>query len=482
MVKNNVEFDSGKTSDIQNDVIHFEALICDLIGILGKSISFCIHSGDSINGLLSHYLRSNTEIDENKNNNSDILVQESSFQDNSTDFMNINTSQNDTDYIRFNSGGVLHSLPKTITNSLVGTYLYEQSQKDRRTTDGSIYLDYPFDDSCAPLLIDSLMNNVINIDQLKIKDQLQLLDLFEFCELPLPEELTKIQIQRENIKKCNNADNVVLYINNQENEIIKKYCKSHGIWNNYVNNYNNGYIDYDKIENKEYMKINYEYIDYINEYIINNCIYIFESETYDINRENLEKEMYSIFGDIGKNIVKKGWKSNYVFRHSKILDSTDEKPLVKWLGEEKRWKLLFRASEHNYKASEFHKYCHDNYINIFGGYTDQDWENYPISKWHSKEFIFTISNEHNIPPTKYEYTSSDRSCGIYCNAGAGPCFGNLSDITIFTSNKNDVSAKCSATHYGEVNTNQKSSLFVNTNKPNKANEFKVYDYEVWGRL
>ena len=58
--------------------------------------------------------------------------------------------------------------------------------------------------------------------------------------------------------------------------------------------------------------------------------------------------------------------------------------LCSWLGDYK-WKLIYRASEHNYSGESSHQYC-DNVIGptlvvikssigwIFGGYTTQSWK------------------------------------------------------------------------------------------------------------
>ena len=58
--------------------------------------------------------------------------------------------------------------------------------------------------------------------------------------------------------------------------------------------------------------------------------------------------------------------------------------LREWLGNEYKWKLLFRASEHKYRAKSFHEYCDDvkgptlviiksKDSCIFGGYTTKSW-------------------------------------------------------------------------------------------------------------
>ncbi|KAK8809680.1 hypothetical protein WA158_000623 [Blastocystis sp. Blastoise] len=461
MVKEKVEFDGSKMVDIQKDVIHFERLIGDLIGILSKSISFCIHSGESINELVKQSVRNYEGMNDKNGDDPHIIIQESSYIYENN--INVNNNDNGIDFIRFTNNGLVYSLPKRITNSLV---------------------DYNGDETLFPLLIDSLMNKKVNIDKLKLGDQIDLLRMFEYCELPIPEELMKTYYQRDqNMKEYKEGDDVILYINDQKDDILRDYWKKNGLWNNIVNEYGDGYVDYDEKKNEMYMKMNYKYIDHIYEYIKTYHIYISEEETKTINRELLENEMYGLFGDTGRNSVKNGWNINVSFPHSYIVDQTTEVSLVNWLGTEKKWKLLFRASEHEYKASEFHKYCDNkgetvtiikhigknNHINIFGGYTNQNWESGSGSyKSYSKEFLFTLSNEHGIPPTKYDYTDYNKKFGIRCLSSSGPTFGygsmfkHVCDIYISNDCHNNNNSYCYASSYSEVNTPQKSSLFVNT--------------------
>ncbi|KAK8809875.1 hypothetical protein WA158_000818 [Blastocystis sp. Blastoise] len=506
MVKEKVEFDANKMGDIQKDVIHFERLIGDLIGILSKSISFCIHSGESINELVKQSVRNYEGMNDKNGDDPHIIIQESSYV-HETD-ATINDNDNGIDYIRFTNNGPVYSLPKRITNSLVGSLLYEYSQENQRTNDGNIYLDYHGDETVAPLLIDSLMNKKIDIDKLIMKDQIDLLRMFEYCELPIPEELINTYYRIDyNMKQYKEDDKVTLYINGKKDEVLRDYWKKNGLWNKIINDYCYGYVDYDVKYYEMFIKMNYKYIDHIYEYILYNCVYISEEEATNKNIELLEKEMYSLFGDKGmRAIIEAMFPYSYLPGTKILTNNSMEIPLMTWLGKEKKWKLLFRSSDHKYessdfdydsseneyKASEFHKCCdnkgetvtlikhigHNGHINIFGGYTDQNWESSSVLKPYSKEFLFTLSNEHNIPPTQYDYTNSDRNYGIYCNSSYGPFFN---DICICYERYQNMTSYCSASRYSEVNTPQKSSLFVNTDDANSINYFKVQDYEVWGR-
>ncbi|KAK8807252.1 hypothetical protein WA158_004011 [Blastocystis sp. Blastoise] len=487
MVKDKVDFDVRKLDDIRDDVVHFERLIGDLVGVLSKSISFCIHSGDSINSLLIHYLGNN--VSSNMENDCDPKenIQEPSCINNN----NIDT--NDMDYIQFSSNGVLYSLPKKVTNSLIGSYLYEQSQEDQRTVEGHIYLDYPYNDACAPYLIDSLMNKKINVEQLNMKDQIDLLRLFEFCELPIPVELSKGLIVRNcEMRIYKEDDDIKLYINGKKDISLKNYWKRKGRWNQVVREYCYGYVDYYEQEKQLVIKMEYEYIEYIYQYVRCNCIYISPEKKDLINKELLRKEIYKLFGDEALAMTF-DCDVNKTFNQSTIINQELATSLMNWLGTRKMWRLLFRASDHNYSAKEFHKYCdnrgetvtlikhigHDDHINIFGGYTDQNWESKSDTwKPHSSEFIFTLSNEHDVSPTKYSYSLHYEKFAMYCDSTSGPRFGNDIDIC---DNCHYNRSSCNSRNYNEYNTPQKNSLFVNTNEADETNYFIVDDYEVWGR-
>ncbi|KAK8803640.1 hypothetical protein WA158_001334 [Blastocystis sp. Blastoise] len=500
MVKEKVEFDVDKMADIQKDVIHFERLIGDLIGILSKSISFCIHSGESINELVNRLTRNCEAMNDKNGDDPSIIIQESSFL--SKNDLNMNNNDNGIDYIRFTSNGPVYSLPKRITNSLVGSFLYEYSQEDIKTVDGTIYLDYHGDETVAPLLIDSLMNKKMNVDKLKLGDQLELLDLFEYCNLPIPEELMKTYYRRDyTIKKYKEDDDVVLYINDKKDDVLTSYLKKNGLWTKIINEYGSGYVDYDEENNERFMKMNYKYDDYIDYFARNECLFIDDKNNEIMNNKVLENEMYSLFGVEGKEALKIDMNGKpIVFADSKIINKKYyETPLVNWLGKEKKWKLLFRASEHDYSSSEFHRYCdnkgetvtlikhigHNIHINIFGGYTNVSWKN--SGRWisYSKEFLFTLSNEYNIPPTKYLHNGD--GYGIYCNSSFGPSFGGgyeceWSDIAIKDDCHYNTDSWVRAYSFTHYYTPQKSSLFVNTNDDDCLNNFKVEDYEVWGRV
>ncbi|KAK8808473.1 hypothetical protein WA158_008374 [Blastocystis sp. Blastoise] len=416
----------------------------------------------------------------------------------------INVSRNtydDTsfDLIRFANNDLIFPLSKRIIDTIEGSFLYESCDQESRESDGTVYLDYRGNDIMAYYVIDYLNGKKVDITGLCYKDQLELLDLYEFCGLVIPLDLVACRERRDTKKKqYKNGDEVSLFINGNQNDNIKEYLIKNGLWNNYVMNYDNGFIDYNHIEDSLYMNKKYEYIEYITQYVNNRYINIEEDKINDINKELFEKEMIELFGKKGREEVRESMmgKPN-VFINSTIIEKKRfETPLVNWLGKEKRWKLLFRASEYDYFVFFFHNYCdnkgetvtlikhigHNNHMNIFGGYTDQSWESRTSNcdKPASKEFLFTLSNEHGIPPTQYLHNGTGN--GIYCSSSYGPTFGGGKDIVIVNNcHATNDNAYNNSNSFTTVNTPQKSSLFVNTNNSDTQNYFTVEDYEVWGR-
>ncbi|KAK8811452.1 hypothetical protein WA158_003186 [Blastocystis sp. Blastoise] len=494
MVKEKVEYDNNKNGDIQKNIIHFEQLVVDLIGLFSKSISFCNHSGEFINELIKQLTRNNEEINhKNEDEKQEILQNDSFIHENNVNMDN--DDDDDVDLIRFSNSGPVYCLPKRITNSLEGSLIHEYSEESQRASDGSIYLDYRNDDTFVPYVMDKLMNKKIDIEVLNMKDQIGLLNLFEYCGLPIPEELMNCRERRNStMKHYSYGDEVILCINDKRDDILRDYWKKNGIWYDVVNKYCYGYVDYDEKTNIMSIKMNYTYIDYIDYYILNECIFIEDKNNENLNKELLEKEMVELFGDEGKEAVKEVMmKIRTVFMNSTIIEKKCfETPLVNWLGKEKKWKLLYRASEHDYLLSEFHKYCdnkgetivlvkhigHNNHVNIFGGYTDQSWDS-SIIKPYSKEFLFTLSNEHGIPPTKYDHNGHGR--GIWCDPTFGPVFGSTDLVIRDDCHKDNNNSWNTFGSFTTIQTPQKNSLFVNTNKPDVKNKFILEDYEVWGR-
>ncbi|KAK8797080.1 hypothetical protein WA158_004290 [Blastocystis sp. Blastoise] len=472
MVKEKVLFDIDKFNRLKEDINVYEELMKDIINVFSSVMNLGIHSGMSINRLIKHIGNDCIE----QEGESDEFEKKCVYENNNNEDMNVNMNtndDNDMDLIRFTNNGPIFQISKSVLDSLKGSFIDDQREEEKRTNDGIAFLDYRGNDIFIYYLLDYLNGKKVDFDSFSYEEQLEILDLFEFCGLVIPIELVACRERRDRkMKKYEEDDEVSLIINGEKNDIIKDYLVKNELWNNYVKNYDNGFINYKPIDKGFYMNKKYEYIEYITEYVNNGTIDIEEDMINDINKELLDKEMNELFGDKGREAVTEEMMGNpTVFTNSKIIEKRCfETPLMKWIGTKKKWKLLFRAS-------------HNNHISIFGGYTDQSWESRRnnCNKPASKEFIFTLSNEHGIPPTQYLHNGN--GCGICCSSSWGPVFGDGRDITLDDGcDTGNEYVYTKASSFTWINTPQKSSLFVNTARPNKKNYFKVEDYEVWGRV
>ncbi|CAF1380556.1 unnamed protein product [Adineta steineri] len=114
---------------------------------------------------------------------------------------------------------------------------------------------------------------------------------------------------------------------------------------------------------------------------------------------------------------------------------------------DQKWELIYKATRDGFSANAFHSHCDNkgptmtiiqssnNYI--FGGYTSVSWTSSQKYQNDSAAFLFTLTNPHDIPPTKYNNKSFFHGIdAIYDDSGSGPTFGNGSDIYISDSSNN----------------------------------------------
>jgi hypothetical protein len=127
-------------------------------------------------------------------------------------------------------------------------------------------------------------------------------------------------------------------------------------------------------------------------------------------------------------------RTNYL--NSLILSFDFKQKLTEWYGP--GWSLLYQASQHGFKAAQFHEKCDDRGQTIvvikctdewiFGGHNPGPWTSPGVLGVYPTASIFTLSNPNRIPPTRYACLQSQYSV---CNSwGYGPTFGAGKDIYI----------------------------------------------------
>jgi hypothetical protein len=154
-------------------------------------------------------------------------------------------------------------------------------------------------------------------------------------------------------------------------------------------------------------------------------------------------------------------------------------------------KLLYRASENNFKADKFHEKC-DNiphtltlcetvHGKVIGGYTPLVWDEAKSGQCQKDEsgssFIFSLSNNHKFVLDK----SKD---AIYQNSSHGPIFGyGPADFYIIDS-ANTSNASYALINKTYCNENYKAgdgeSYMKFTGNPDKSSNYLTKEWEVWG--
>jgi len=156
--------------------------------------------------------------------------------------------------------------------------------------------------------------------------------------------------------------------------------------------------------------------------------------------------------------------------------------ITEWLPNRK-FQLLYKATTDGFEAEDFHNKCDNKGSTLtlirsangylFGGYSVLPWDSTTEDfKNHSEGFIFTLSNPHNIPPSKYPHDEQNPQ-SIYCISYCGPTFGTGFDIYVGNDSHQD----------NESYTNFPKSYVDTTGKGNNtftgARNFVTSDIEVF---
>ena len=148
-----------------------------------------------------------------------------------------------------------------------------------------------------------------------------------------------------------------------------------------------------------------------------------------------------------------------------------------------KWELIYKASRDGFDASAFHTRCDNqgptmtiirsvtNYL--FGGYASVSWaaaNNGYISD--SNAFIFTLTNPHNIPPTKYLVNPERIAHALQNSSDYGPVFGGC-DIAVKNNSNSNQSSSFNLPCFYVDTTGQGNNTFTG------AAHFTTSDIEVF---
>ena len=280
-----------------------------------------------------------------------------------------------------------------------GSYFYKEYNSDRRTGDGNIFIDH---DGTNDGLVYKYMedDNSLNQDIKKMDNEKRsnLLDDLSFLKLPIKKDFVK--------ELGHNEDNEImeawknrraLIVNNEYNKDFIELLKKNQLFDTVFKNQNLGRIQYIEDQKSFTMAITLKYYDVIvdclkNEKMINKELIKKNSDKGDADEMINEMRMMGIeLNDDNKEEIRGCFALPLFMNISNIIDNRKyDNALREWVGEHE-WKMIYRASAHDYSASSFHSHCDDKGPTlvvikssggwIFGGYTTKSWKVVHPDKW-----------------------------------------------------------------------------------------------------
>jgi hypothetical protein len=171
------------------------------------------------------------------------------------------------------------------------------------------------------------------------------------------------------------------------------------------------------------------------------------------------------------------------FLESKLLDRGHREVLSSWMGG-KQASLIYVASRDGFSAATFHAKCDSKGPTIvlvksdsghlFGGYASLSWVSNSTYQAADGSFLFTLTNPHNIPPTKYVLSANGKVQAMYSKQDYGPTFGGGHDLHICSDSYNSIISQSTyfPTSYTDT-TGKGKETFTG------AQAFKVKEIEVF---
>ncbi|CAF0961162.1 unnamed protein product [Rotaria sordida] len=142
--------------------------------------------------------------------------------------------------------------------------------------------------------------------------------------------------------------------------------------------------------------------------------------------------------------------TDVLFSNGTLLQQEHKKKLNEFYGTiNQQWVLIYKASCNGFDTNAFNSRCNhqgptmtiiqskNNYL--FGGYTAIPWtsDNYSYRN-DATAFLFTLTNPHNIPPTKYIINPNKTQYAVYHRHDYGPTFGSGHDIFLTNASNSNI--------------------------------------------
>ena len=156
-----------------------------------------------------------------------------------------------------------------------------------------------------------------------------------------------------------------------------------------------------------------------------------------------------------------------------------------WCGFTK-FELLYRGTLDGASSSDFHEKCDNKGPtlclyknecgNIFGGYASISWKKEGDTQSAKDSFIFTLTNNFGIEPTKFKDKNTNKN--VRHSSDYGPSFGDHnSDISVYSNFLEKNSSSNFPEQYNDT-TGMGKSLFTG-NRNTGESSFKIKEIEVF---
>jgi len=173
-----------------------------------------------------------------------------------------------------------------------------------------------------------------------------------------------------------------------------------------------------------------------------------------------------------------------LFTGGTLLSSEQQMKLNEFYGKkDQKWVLIYKATRDGFGASDFHRCCDNQGPTmsviqskdsgyIFGGYTSVSWRSIgSYAPDNNGSFIFTLTNPHKIPPTKYSIKNVQYSIGDV--NGCGPIFGGGHDLHVCDNSQMTTGSYSNFPHSYNDTTNRGNATFTG------SRNFQTSDIEVY---
>ena len=297
-------------------------------------------------------------------------------------------------HFKYRNGKVSNNLKLNVVRQYPGSKFYKEyiRSSTHGKEDEDILIDHDGDNE--DLIIKYMRDDpslTNDIQDMSIESRKTILEDIEWFELPLKTQyITQLCYSQENKLVDAFLSRKVIMVNGKNAQSFNQLMKKNHIFDKAFENQKLCNIHYFQKSNIVYVNLNLEYYDLIENYLKNGKKVVSKelAKKYrNISPDGFINELQMIGVELQENELKEIKKYFYqplIMGQSTILDDNEyDKTLKKWIGNEYDWKLLYRASEHEYTAESFHKCCDDKGPTvviikstggwIFGGYTTQSW-------------------------------------------------------------------------------------------------------------